>query len=202
MAVDCGPEWFFLRMRGLSMSPRFEDGEYLCVDPDEPAEPGRFVAIVDPATGRDTVRLMAERGGRRVLRTLAGDGPDLVLDRDNETMIFGTLVFKGSRIRRSASGLRNAPTAVAATQSLPRPGPRLERGRIPADTLLFWSALGGLFRRRGQTGPAPRIYPAAGGVVRWARVPGARARRMLAIPLPLRFGLQHAGRTRCRALTA
>ena len=93
--VQLGPDAFFLRMGGTSMSPRIEDGEWLLVDPDEPAEPGRFVAIEHPDTGEQTARLMVEAYGRRVLRTLDADGAELTLDRDNETMILGTVVFKG-----------------------------------------------------------------------------------------------------------
>ena len=40
---------------------------------------------------------MVERDGGRVLRALDGDWPEIVLDRDNETMILGTVVFAGSK---------------------------------------------------------------------------------------------------------
>ena len=33
----------------------------------------------------------------RVLRAVSGDRPDIVVTRDNETMILGTVVFMGSR---------------------------------------------------------------------------------------------------------
>ena len=72
--MEFGPETFFLRMAGASMSPRFEDGDYLWVDPDEPAGAGRFVVIDDPETGERTARLMViEADGRRALRALGGD---------------------------------------------------------------------------------------------------------------------------------
>ena len=76
------------------MSPRLEDGDWLWVDPDEPAEPGRLVAIEDPVTGERTARLMVDG---RVLRAVSGDRPDIVVTRDNETMILGAVVFMGSR---------------------------------------------------------------------------------------------------------
>lgn len=95
--VQPGPDSFFLRMADASMSPRFEDGEWLLVDPDEPAEPGRYVAIEHPETGERTARLMVEAGGRRILRAADGVAAALALDRDNETMILGTVVFKGGR---------------------------------------------------------------------------------------------------------
>ena len=96
--MQFGRETFFLRMVGDSMLPRFVDGEVLFVDSDEPAESGRFVAIEDPETGGRTARLLVEEDGRRVLRVLSGDWPECVLDRDNETMILGVVVFKGSAV--------------------------------------------------------------------------------------------------------
>ena len=95
--VQCGPESFFLRMDDASMSPRFEAGDWLYVDPDEPAEPGRYVGIEDPESGVRTARLMVERDGRPALRALDGGWPEIALDHDNETMILGTVVFAGSK---------------------------------------------------------------------------------------------------------
>ena len=92
--MSYGAETYFLRMADGSMSPRFEEGDWLWVDPDEPAQPGRLVAIEDPETGERTARLMVDG---RVLRAVSGDRPDIVVTRDNETMILGTVVFMGSR---------------------------------------------------------------------------------------------------------
>lgn len=91
-----GRETFCVRMVGTGMAPRFEDGDWLYVDPDEPAAAGRCVAIEDPASGERTVRLMVAAQGRRVLRALEDGWPEIVLDRDNETMVLGTVVFAGS----------------------------------------------------------------------------------------------------------
>ena len=93
--MAAGGETFAVRMRDHSMAPRFNAGEWLFVDPDEPAVPGRFVAIEDPAGGGRTVREMAMVGGRRVLRALDADWPEIVVNGDNETMILGTVVFWG-----------------------------------------------------------------------------------------------------------
>ena len=92
--MSYGAETYFLRMADGSMSPQLEEGDWLWVDPDEPAEPGRLVAIEDPETGERTARLMVDG---RVLRAVSGDRPDIVVTRDNETLILGTVVFMGSR---------------------------------------------------------------------------------------------------------
>ena len=95
-----GRETFLIRMEGHSMTPRFDHGDYLWVDLDERALPGRVIAITDPETGEPTARLMAEVDGRRVLRALCADWPEIVLDSDNEAMILGVVVFAGSGVRR------------------------------------------------------------------------------------------------------
>jgi len=56
------------------MQPAFQRGDFLYVDPDVPAEDGRYVAI-KRETGT-TVRLYREDDGRRELRTLNPDRVD------------------------------------------------------------------------------------------------------------------------------
>ena len=50
-----GRETFLVRMADDSMSPALRAGDYAYVDPAEPAEPGRLVAIHD-GSGGTTVR--------------------------------------------------------------------------------------------------------------------------------------------------
>ena len=53
------------------VSPARARGDYVWIDPDEPAAPGRLVAVRDPGRGGETVvRLLIERDGRRILRAL------------------------------------------------------------------------------------------------------------------------------------
>ena len=94
-AAGYGPETFAVRLSDDSMEPLFRSGDFLFVDPDEPAERGRYVGVRDPETGARTVRLLEAEDGRRVLRALAPGWPETALDADNETMISGTAVFHG-----------------------------------------------------------------------------------------------------------
>lgn len=96
--MDYGPETFLARAAGDSMAPRFGDGDYLCVDPDEPAVGGRFVAVRSGANGETDVGLLVEVEGRRPLRALQPGWRERVLDADNETGIPGVVVFAGERV--------------------------------------------------------------------------------------------------------
>lgn len=94
--MDFGPDTFVVRVQDdCAMQPAFREGEYVYVDPDERAEPGRYVAV-ELGAEAVAVRLLVEAGGRRLLRALDPDEPDLVLDESNETMVLGVAVFKGA----------------------------------------------------------------------------------------------------------
>ena len=79
-----------------ALAPVAAAGDFAWIDPDEPAEDGRLVAVWEDGPGSATlVRLLEAEDGRRVLRALDPGWPERVLDRDNETMIRGTVVFLG-----------------------------------------------------------------------------------------------------------
>ncbi|MXY55307.1 MAG: hypothetical protein F4Y41_02750 [Gammaproteobacteria bacterium] len=86
-------------MKDDSAAPYVRGGEWVWVDPDEPAEPGRLVAAwADAAESVTIVRLMVVDGELRVLRAPDGGLPDIAVTRDNETMIRGVVVFVGRSV--------------------------------------------------------------------------------------------------------
>ena len=94
-----GRETFIVRIAEDAMAPRVRAGDYVWVDPDEPAAHGRLVAVRDPGRGGETVvRLLVERDGRRILRTLDECCPERTVDADNETDIRGVVVFVGNTV--------------------------------------------------------------------------------------------------------
>jgi len=94
-----GPETFIVRIAEDAMAPRVRAGDYVWVDPDEPAVDGSIVAVRDPARGGETVvRLLVERGGRRTLRALDERLPERTVDAGNETDIRGVVVFVGNTV--------------------------------------------------------------------------------------------------------
>ena len=94
-----GREAFIVRIAKDAMAPRVRAGNYVWIDPDEPAADGRFVAVPDPARGGETVvRLLVERDGRRTLRTLDERCPERPIDAGNETNIRGVVVFVGNTV--------------------------------------------------------------------------------------------------------
>ena len=81
------------------MAPRVRAGDYVWVDPDEPAAHGSFVAVRDSGRGGDSVvRLLIERDGRQILRALDDRCPERAVDAGNETDIRGVVVFVGNTV--------------------------------------------------------------------------------------------------------
>ena len=94
-----GRETFVVRVAEDAMAPRVRAGDYIWIDPDEPATDGRLVAARDPERGGETVvRLLVERGGRRTLRALDKRCPERTVNAGNETDIRGVVVFVGNTV--------------------------------------------------------------------------------------------------------
>ena len=94
-----GRETFIVRVAEDAMAPRVRAGDYVWVDPDEPAVDGSFVAVRDPGRGGETVvRLLVERDGRRALRALDERFPERTVDAGNETDIRGVVVLVGNTV--------------------------------------------------------------------------------------------------------
>ena len=94
-----GRDTFIVRIAEDAMAPRVREGDYVWIDPDEPAADGRFVAMRDPARGGETVvRQLIERDGRRILRAFDERCPERIVDADNETDIRSVVVFVGNTV--------------------------------------------------------------------------------------------------------
>lgn len=96
--VAYGPDTFVVRVEGDWMAPRFRNGDYAYVDPDERMTDGCFVAVRKRAGGATVIRRYAVEGDRRVLRTLSPCRTECVVTVENETAILGVVVFAGSRV--------------------------------------------------------------------------------------------------------
>ena len=80
------------------MVPRFRTGDFVYVDPDEPAAPGPYVTVAGEDPGSATVGLVVEERGTWRVRTPNGASPEIVFGTDAETAIQGVVVFEGRRV--------------------------------------------------------------------------------------------------------
>ena len=91
-----GPETFVARAADDAMAPGIAPGDYVWVDPDEPAVDGSIVLFGHGEAAVVRLLVVAE-GGRRLLRALGEGYPEIALDADNETGIRGVAVLRGRR---------------------------------------------------------------------------------------------------------
>ena len=97
--VRCGPDTFVLRVVGESMSPRFQDGELIFVDPAPPARNGSYVvARRGDGSGGATFKRLVEEDGRRYLVADNPDWPERIVEADPDAAICGVVVFKGAAV--------------------------------------------------------------------------------------------------------
>jgi SOS-response transcriptional repressor LexA len=91
----CGPRSFALRVRGISMAPRYNDGDIIYVDPDVAADHGRRVIVRLDHEAEVTFKELVIEGSQMFLRPLNPDwpGPKLI-QIGAKSMICGVVVGK------------------------------------------------------------------------------------------------------------
>ena len=80
------------------MSPEVRDGDYVRVDPDVPAEPGRAVALQGGESGRAAAFRVVRQDGTCCREGRIRAFPDRRLDAPAEASALGVAVFAGRRI--------------------------------------------------------------------------------------------------------
>jgi SOS-response transcriptional repressor LexA len=96
--IECSKQTFVLRVCGISMEPKFRDGELIFVDPSVSAVHGKFV-IVRIAPLQDPVfRQLITEGGKQYLRTFNQNWPDQITEVSEQAQFLGVVIFKGETI--------------------------------------------------------------------------------------------------------
>jgi len=93
--VQCSTGSFVLRVKGQSMEPRFRDGEYIFIDPEMPADNGKFVVVRLEDTQEATFKQIIIEGGRTYLKALNPDWPTRIMEITQQAVVCGVVVFKG-----------------------------------------------------------------------------------------------------------
>jgi SOS-response transcriptional repressor LexA len=96
--VRCGKSTFVLRVNGQSMEPLFANGEYIFVDPDVPADSGRYVVVRLEESDEAVFKQLIIEGGRMYLRALNPDWPRRIIEVTASAVICGVVVFKGKPV--------------------------------------------------------------------------------------------------------
>jgi SOS-response transcriptional repressor LexA len=89
-----GPRAFILRVEGMSMEPRFVEGDKIVIDPALEALPGHFVAAKRTSDHATTLKQLRQEGGEQFLYALNPDWPQRIIRMTEEWTICGRARWK------------------------------------------------------------------------------------------------------------
>jgi SOS-response transcriptional repressor LexA len=93
--VRCSRKTYVLRVQGVSMQPRFQDGDLIFVDPTVTPRNGKFVVVRLDDTHEAILKQLIIEGDKRYLKALNPDWPNPIIQLDSTAALCGVVVFKG-----------------------------------------------------------------------------------------------------------
>lgn len=89
-----GPRAFILRVEGISMEPKFVEGDKIVIDPSLEALPGHFVAAKRTSDQSATLKQLKQEGGEQFLFAVNPDWPERIIRLSEEWSICGRARWK------------------------------------------------------------------------------------------------------------
>jgi len=96
--VKCSPDSFVLRVRGLSMEPKFHEGDLIFVDPHAAAIHGKYVVVRLDDSNEATFKQLIVEGDQKYLKALNPDWPNRIIEVNAAATICGVVVFRGEMV--------------------------------------------------------------------------------------------------------
>ena len=93
--VNCSKDAYVLRVLGISMEPKFHDGDLIFVDPHVDPVNGKYVVVMIEDTAEATFKQLIVEGGRQYLKALNPEWPNRIIEVNQNARICGVVVFKG-----------------------------------------------------------------------------------------------------------
>lgn len=93
--VRCSEETFVLRVHGVSMEPKFHEGDLIFVDPDATPVHGKYVVVQLDESNEATFKQLIVEEDRQYLKALNPDWPNRIIEINAAATICGVVVFKG-----------------------------------------------------------------------------------------------------------
>ena len=93
--VRCSRSTFVLRIRGISMEPRFCEDDLIFVDPEMAPVHGKYVVLRLEASNEATFKQLVIEGSRHYLKALNPIWPERMIEVNAAVVVCGVVVFKG-----------------------------------------------------------------------------------------------------------
>ena len=96
--VNCSEKSFVLKVQGISMEPKFLDGDLIFVDPEARPEHGSYVVARLDEENQATFKQLIIEGGQKFLKALNPNWPDPLMPINGNCTIVGKVVFTGKSL--------------------------------------------------------------------------------------------------------
>lgn len=94
--VACSDKTFILKVQGISMEPRFNEGDLIFVDPEAEIKNKRFVVARLDDSNEATFKQIIIEGDMKFLRPLNPNWPEQLIQINDTCTIVGVVVFAGA----------------------------------------------------------------------------------------------------------
>ena len=91
-AVPCSPKTFALMVRGESMSPKFEEGELIFVDPEINPTSGKYVIAMLEDDSQASFKQLIIEGNQKYLKAINPNWPKKILEINGNCSIIGVVI--------------------------------------------------------------------------------------------------------------
>ncbi|MES9884079.1 MAG: S24 family peptidase [Sedimenticola sp.] len=96
--ISCSEETFVLRVHGVSMEPKFHEGDLIFVDSNAIPLHGKYIVVQIVEPNEATFTQLIIEGDKKYLKALNPDWPRRIIEVDTAATICGVVVFKGEEV--------------------------------------------------------------------------------------------------------
>ncbi|ASD68512.1 LexA family protein [Pseudoalteromonas piscicida] len=96
--VNCSDKSFVLRVQGVSMEPKFQDGDLIFVDPEAACVHGSYVVARLDDDNQATFKQLIIEGGQKFLKALNPNWPEQLVPINGNCTLVGRVVFTGKSL--------------------------------------------------------------------------------------------------------
>lgn len=96
--VNCSELTFALRVQGVSMEPKFNNGDLIFVDPEAMTENGSYVVARLDDENQATFKQLIIEGDKRFLKPVNPNWPDQLIAINGNCTIVGKVIFTGKEL--------------------------------------------------------------------------------------------------------
>ena len=96
--VNCSEQSFVLRVQGISMEPKFNDGDLIFVDPEAECIHGSYVVARLDDDNQATFKQLIIEGNQKFLKAANPNWPEQLIPINGNCTLVGKVIFTGKSL--------------------------------------------------------------------------------------------------------